>query len=132
MLYLFDTNILIYYFNGQIADKDVETIDNLLQNSFNISIISKIEFLGWGEFAANPALCDRAQEFIRHAVLYDLTEEIADETIKLRQQFKTKTPDAIIAATALVNGLAVLTRNTDDFNRLGVETRSIILKEEKR
>lgn len=128
MLYLFDTNILIYYFNGLIADKDVETVDDLLQNSFNISIISKIEFLGWSEFAANPVLCNRSHEFIRHAMLYGLTEEIVEETIMLRQRFKTKTPDAIIAATALVNGLAVLTQNTDDFNRLGVKTRSIILK----
>ena len=125
MRYLFDTNIIIYYFNGLTAD---ETLHNLLRESFQISIITKIEFLGWGEFAANPELYTQAQGLIRHATLYELTEEIAEQTIRLRQQFKTKTPDAIIAATALINGLSVVTHNTDDFTRLGVETRAVTMK----
>ncbi|WP_151088219.1 PIN domain-containing protein [Hymenobacter baengnokdamensis] len=37
------------------------------------------------------------------------------KTIQLRQQYKVKLPDAIIAATALVHGLPILTRNTRDF-----------------
>ncbi|WP_372587944.1 PIN domain-containing protein [Thiothrix lacustris] len=48
--------------------------------------------------------------------------EIAEKTIALRQQYKTKTPDAIIAANALVHGLSVATNNTYDFKRLGVGT----------
>lgn len=125
MRYLFDTNIVIYYFNGLTAD---ESLHDLLRESFNISIITKIEFLGWGEFAADRELYSQAQTMIRHASLYELTEEVAEQTIRLRQQFKTKTPDAIIAATALVNGLTVVTHNTDDFTRLGVKTRAVTLK----
>ncbi|TVR64634.1 MAG: type II toxin-antitoxin system VapC family toxin [Candidatus Competibacteraceae bacterium] len=125
MSYLIDTNIVIYYFNGLTAD---EALHDLLRESFNISIITKIEFLGWSEFAANLALYSQAKLFIRHATLYGLTEEIAEQTIQLRQQFRTKTPDAIIAATALVNGLAVVTHNTDDFSRLGIKTRSVTMK----
>jgi len=125
MSYLIDTNIVIYYFNGLTAD---EALHDLLRESFKISIITKIEFLGWSEFAANPALYSQAKAFIRRATLYGLTGEIAEQTIQLRQQFRTKTPDAIIAATALVNGLAVVTHNTDDFSRLGVKTRSVTMK----
>jgi predicted nucleic acid-binding protein len=125
MRYLFDTNIVIYYFNGLTAD---ESLHDLLKNSFNISIITKIEFLGWSEFASNPELYRQAQAFIRHASLYPLNEEIAEQTIRLRQQFKTKTPDAIIAATALVNGFKVITHNTKDFTRLGVDTHAVTLK----
>ena len=125
MSYLIDTNIIIYYFNGLTAD---ETLNELLKTNFNLSIISKIEFLGWNEFAANPALYHQAQAFIAHATLYALTDEVAEQTIQLRQQFRTKTPDAIIAATALVNGLAVVTHNTQDFARLGVKTRSVGMK----
>ena len=40
--YLLDTNIIIYYFNGIIKDN---IITDILKNSFNISIITKIEFL---------------------------------------------------------------------------------------
>ena len=49
MAYLIDTNIVIYYFNGLTDD---ESIHSLLMESFNTSIITKIEFLGWGQFAA--------------------------------------------------------------------------------
>lgn len=42
MRFLFDTNIIIYYFNGLTAD---EALHDLLRERFNISIISKIEFL---------------------------------------------------------------------------------------
>lgn len=125
MRYLIDTNIIIYYFNGLTADENLHTV---LRESFKISIISQIEFLGWSEFATNPVLYRQAREFMGHASLYPLTEEIAEQTIHLRQQFKTKTPDAIIAATALVNGLAVVTNNTSDFSRVGVNTLAVQLK----
>lgn len=125
MSYLIDTNIVIYYFNGLTAD---EALHDLLRENFKISIITKIEFLGWSEFAANPALYSQAKAFIRHAALYGLTDEIAEQAIQLRQQFRTKTPDAIIAATALVNSLAVVTHNTHDFSRLGVKTLSVTMK----
>lgn len=125
MRYLFDTNIVIYYFNGLTAD---ESLHELLTERFKISIITKIEFLGWSEFAANPKLFSQAQAFIRHAGVYELTDDIAEQTIQLRQKFRTKTPDAIIAATALVNGLTVVTHNTDDFTGLGVKTRAVMLK----
>jgi hypothetical protein len=42
--------------------------------------------------------------------------------------YNTKTPEAIIAATALVHGLAVITQNTDDFTRLGIPTPTVTMK----
>jgi predicted nucleic acid-binding protein len=125
MAYLIDTNIVIYYFNGLTDD---ESIHAILADSFKISIITKIEFLGWGQFATELGLYTQAREFISHATVFDLKEAIAEQAIRLRQQFKTKTPDAIIAATALVNGLAVVTNNTSDFSRLGVETIAVNIK----
>jgi predicted nucleic acid-binding protein len=125
MAYLIDTNIIIYYFNGLTDD---ETLHTILADSFKISIITKIEFLGWGQFAADLNSHTQAREFISHAKIFDLKEAIVEQSIRLRQQFKTKTPDAIIAATALVNGLTVVTNNTSDFSRLGVETIAINIK----
>ena len=125
MGYLIDTNIVIYYFNGLTDD---ETLHVRFAESFNVSIITKIEFLGWGKFSEDRKLHAQAREFMRYARIIGLTETIAEQAISLRQQFKSKTPDAIIAATALVNGLAVITNNTQDFTRLGVETISVRLK----
>ena len=125
MSYLFDTNVIIYYFNGLTAD---EALHAHLQNSFRISIITEIEFLGWGVFATQPSLYTEAKAFLNLATVYALDRPIAEQTILLRQQYKTKTPDAIIAATALVHGLTVITQNTADFQRLGVPTHPVTMK----
>lgn len=125
MGYLIDTNIVIYYFNGLTDD---ENLHIRFAESFNVSIITKIEFLGWGKFSEDRKLHAQARDFMGYATIIGLTETIAEQAISLRQQFKSKTPDAIIAATALVNGLTVITNNTQDFTRLGVETISVRLK----
>ena len=125
MAYLIDTNVVIYYFNGLTED---EKLHEIITNSFNISIITKIEFLGWGEFLADESLYSKAKEFISYANVFELDEEIAEQTIALRQRFKIKTPDAIIAATALINNLTVVTNNSDDFNRLGVKNFSVKMR----
>jgi predicted nucleic acid-binding protein len=122
MQYLLDTNIVIYYFNGLTND---ERMDALLTNSFNISIITQMEFLGWSEFAIDKHLYQKAQEFISHANVIGLGQGIVEKTIVLRQQHRIKMPDAIIAATALVNDLGIATNNIDDFKRLDVETLQI-------
>lgn len=122
MRYLIDTNIVIYYFNGITND---ESIHGLLAASFNISIITKIEFLGWSPFATDRLLYDKARGFIGHANIIGLDDAIAEKTIEIRQRHRIKTPDALIAATAMVHGLTIATNNVADFNPLGVETLSI-------
>ncbi|MCK4486578.1 MAG: type II toxin-antitoxin system VapC family toxin, partial [Desulfobacterales bacterium] len=74
---------------------------------FNISILTKIEFLGWDKHTP--------EGFIEPANIYPLDEEIANKAIELRTKRKIKLADAVIAATALLNNLIVATRNVDDF-----------------
>ena len=123
--FLLDTNIIIYYFNGLIAD---DRIDTILKNSFNISIITKIEFLSWKKLKSDIELEKKALNFISYANIYDLSDEIANEVIKIRQNYKVKTPDAIIGATALVYGLDIVTNNVSDFKNLDLEIISLGVK----
>lgn len=58
---LLDTNVLIYYFNGLI---DGRKIEELLEKSFNISIITKIEFLSWSKLAEDEELDRKAKVFV--------------------------------------------------------------------
>ena len=48
--FLIDTNILVYYYEGLIPVNAVQELDEIFRQSFNISIISKIEFLGWPKY----------------------------------------------------------------------------------
>jgi len=111
--YLLDTNILIYHFADTIPKKEVNNIEEIFRTSFNISILTKIEFLGWEKHTEEGF--EKAREFISFANVFSLTDEIVDLTIDIRRQSKIKLPDAVIAATALNNNLILVTRNDNDF-----------------
>jgi len=117
--YLIDTNIIIYYFNGITDDRDIVEI---LKNSFNISIITKIEFLSWKKLLEDEVLNKKAIDFISNANIYELNNTIANQAIYNRQKYKIKTPDAIIGATAIVYGFELVTNNVDDFKNLNLKT----------
>ncbi len=50
--------------------------------------------------------------------MLELDRDIIERTILLRKAQKIKLPDAIIAATALVHNLTLITRNTGDFSKI--------------
>ena len=52
------------------------------------------------------------------ATIFSLDPAIVQQTIILRQYHKIKTPDAIIAATALLHGLTLVSRNVSDFKQI--------------
>lgn len=114
--YLIDTNILIYYFANQIPKKEISKIEVIFEGSFNVSIITKIEFLGWNKHTENGFL--KSKEFINNANVFNINDEISDSTIEIRRETNVKLPDAIISATALYNNLILITRNEKDFERV--------------
>jgi len=75
-----------------------------------------MELLGW-QFPS-PLKQLEAESFVNASTLFYLTNSIADQTILIRRQHKIKLPDAIIAATALVNNFQLITRNDSDFSRI--------------
>ena len=58
------------------------------------------------------------QNFCKDALVIELSDDIVSKTIDLRIQYKLKTPDAIIAATALTYNMILLTRNINDFGKV--------------
>lgn len=50
--------------------------------------------------------------------LFDLTKPIIEKTIEIRKRSKIKLPDAIIAASALVNNATLVTNNVKDFKMI--------------
>jgi predicted nucleic acid-binding protein len=111
--YLIDTNILIYYFADTIPQKEITMIEEIFKTSFGISIITKIEFLGWGKHTKEGY--EKAKEFLGYAKTIQLNNKIAELSIELRRKGKIKLPDAVIAATSLHKDLILVTRNSRDF-----------------
>lgn len=111
--YLLDTNILIYYLADAIPPDRIDEVEAMLRSSFHISIIAKIEFLGWKKHT--PEGYAKAEEFIRSAEVFPLIDTIADSAIHLRRTYGIKLPDAVIAATAIVHDCVLVTRNESDF-----------------
>jgi predicted nucleic acid-binding protein len=115
MNYLFDSNIFIYHLNGQLNDRATQLLGDGISGDGAYSIISKIELLGFNQSYEQEVqaryLLSRLQEI-------ELSSAIAEETIQLRQSRKIKLPDAVIAASALVLNLTLVTRNIGDFNKI--------------
>ena len=73
--YLIDTNILIYYLAGSLEPEEKPIIDKILQESFNISIITRIELLGWK--GHSPEGLIKARHLLDCAWCISLTDTIA-------------------------------------------------------
>jgi len=88
----------------------------LIDTNFITSVIVKIEVLGYIE--PSPEKIQLLTEFIDTAKVLSLDDTITQKTIELRRIKKIKLGDAIIAATALVYDLVVISRNTSDFKNI--------------
>ena len=107
---LLDSNILIY-----ATKPDYQFIREFIaDNSILVSIISKIEVLGYHDL---PLQLKSDIE-----LLFDLFEilpisnQIADMAINLRQQRKISLGDSLIAATAIIHNKTLVTANIKDFD----------------
>lgn len=112
---LVDTNILIYHTQG--ASPATDLVDYLLsRNAFHVSILTKVEFLGWNKHTLIGF--EKCKALIESATMHSVDERIADHAIEIRRLSNMKLADAIIAATALANRLKLATRNIDDFRHV--------------
>ena len=80
-----------------------------------ISVVTKIEVLGYNAPQQHYKLLT---DFMNDATVLDLSTLVVDAAIEIRKKHKTKLPDAIIAATALVYDFILITRNTADFKNI--------------
>jgi hypothetical protein len=91
-------------------------LDTIFDAEYHISVINKIELLGYPNLDKNEE--GKFNLLINHSILHPIDNKIIEETISIRKGHKIKLPDAIIAATCLVNGLEILTLNIKDFENI--------------
>jgi predicted nucleic acid-binding protein len=122
---LLDTNILIYNLQGALSTEVKASIRQAMDSQqAYISVITRIEVLGWKGY--NDTTLQQMGQLLSKLREIPLAEAVVQDTIRIRKQFGLKLPDAVIAASATVNGLPLLTGNVDDFKRvIDLELRSI-------
>jgi hypothetical protein len=113
--YLIDSNAAIDYLSAKLPEAGMFLMKKAVNAIPLISVITKIEVLS---FIAPEDSAQVLTDFIDSSILLDLSDDVINNTISLRKIQRIKTPDAIIAATALVYNLTLITRNEEDFKNI--------------
>lgn len=106
-----DSNIIIY-----AAKPENAFLIDWIKEEVYVSAITQVEVLGYPDL-------ERADEE-RFMLIFEQThvlavnQEVIEKAIEFRRIKKMSLGDAIIAATARLNNLELLTRNTNDFSHI--------------
>ncbi len=115
--YLWDTNTVIYYLQQLFPSGAEKFMDEILKEEQPvISAITEIELLCWK--SATEKDLGLLHNFINDASVIELEQSIKLKTADIRKAHRIKLPDAIIAATAIIYDLTLLSRNLSDFNNI--------------
>ena len=115
--YLWDTNTVIYFLQDQFPPAAERFMEEAIASSTPaFSVITEIELLCWK--TEDEEDLKILQDFINAATIFDLIPPVKLKTAAIRKTTRIKLPDALIAATALVHDLTLITRNTHDFRNL--------------
>ena len=106
---LLDSNILIY----AIQPAHAALRASIAADPPAVSEVSRVEVYGYHKLT--PADAAAFDAVFPLCTELPVTRAVIDRAVSLRQQRRMDLGDALIAATALVHGLALVTHNTADF-----------------
>ena len=103
--YLLDSNTLIYA--SQPDARFAVCRQWIEREQVAISAVSRVEVLGFHNLTQTDA--EFLATVLRFVPQLPVTDAVLDRAVLIRKQFRLKTPDAIITATALEHDLALIT-----------------------
>jgi predicted nucleic acid-binding protein len=106
---LLDSNIVIYSHKAEYK----ELRDFIRKDNVFISAITCLETLGYHQISNQEK--EYLQRFFAVVTILPISDAVIQNAIMLRQQRNISVGDALIASTALLNNLTLVTRNTKDF-----------------
>lgn len=113
--YLIDTNAVSDYFANAFPLKGMQFMDTVIDAVPNLSVMTQIELLCWN---TNNDIELKVKAFIQDSTILDIDANVIAYCVSIRKGKKIKTPDAIIAATAVSHGLTLISRNSSDFKNI--------------
>jgi tRNA(fMet)-specific endonuclease VapC len=114
--FLIDTSAVIKYLNETLPANGLAFMDKVVDAERVISFITQIELQAWNP--PNPDDLKIYQLFISSSSIVGINDDIIQETIRIRKFYRLKLPDALIAATALINDITLIADNDKDFKQL--------------
>ena len=115
--YLIDTNIISKYSNDLISEQGCLFLEDIFDTEILISFITRIEVLVYNPSEASVKLT--ISSILEASSELSMSEEILLKTVEIRRKAKIKLPDAVIAATAIIHSLTLLSDNDSDFFKVG-------------
>ena len=119
--YLLDTNAVIQLLAGNPSLRKMAEDSDFIA----ISVISKLEFLSYPDLTEDEK--SAFYELLEDLTVFDLTASDAaliQEAVAMRIDGGLKLPDAVIAATALVNDCEVITNDAHFAHQKQVQARA--------
>lgn len=110
---LLDTNILIYAGEAQFATALLPYVTDI---NNCVSAISMVETLGYHKIT--PMQQHYFYHLFKILKTLPVDDSVISKAIQIRQTRKISLGDSIIAATALIHNLDLITRNVDDFGHI--------------
>lgn len=107
---LLDSNIIIY----AVQPKNEFLRELIANNSPYISAISYLEVLGYHQLTDTDK--KYFEDFFKASQILSISQVVISQAVTLRQRKKMSLGDALIAGTALVYDLTIVTRNVADFS----------------
>ncbi len=117
--YILDTNVIIYLLGDRLAT-------SLPEGHYSVSIITEIELLSFHLLSDTEER--QIRELLQSIEKISLTDDVSRKTIELRRQNnKLRLPDAVIAATTIINN-AILLTNDHAFSSIeGLKSQAVKL-----
>jgi len=110
--FLIDSNSVSDYLSLLLPEKGMQVLDEVINKIPNLSIITQIELLSWN--TNDKGKEHKVQDFVSDSAILGISADVVIKCVAIRKGKKIKTPDAIIAATALANKFTLVTSNEKD------------------
>ncbi|QKZ15391.1 type II toxin-antitoxin system VapC family toxin [Spirosoma sp. KUDC1026] len=114
--YIIDSSAVIKYLNETFPVAGIHFMDELVDRECVISFVSEIELQVWQP--SNPADSAVYSAFVSGSTILGISPALIHEAIQIRKTYNIKLPDALIAATAIVNNRILVADNDKDFTKI--------------
>jgi predicted nucleic acid-binding protein len=98
---LLDTNIILYFLNGERT-----LIPILNDKNLYISFITQLELLSYKEITKTDT--KNINDFLTQCSIIDINTQIKEYTINIKRKYSLKLPDSIILATGIYLKLPIV------------------------